>query len=80
MRLILLKIFPVLILILFASAGNNKANAQKLTKFSGDSTKFITELNTLFSNLNDAEEKQTKTQIRDFMQKCSVRTQNSGKK
>ena len=80
MRRILLKNLRIFFLVFFASAAINHASAQKLAKFSGDSTKFITELNTLFSNLNDADGKQVKTLIQDFMQKWSSEQYDPSKK
>ncbi|HTX88643.1 MAG TPA: hypothetical protein VMC08_06620 [Bacteroidales bacterium] len=46
--------------------------AQKANRFSGDSTKFITELNTAFENLPDNEKKMTATLLEGFMQKWNA--------
>ena len=42
---------------------------QKINRFSGDSTKFIGELNTLFLNLSDDEKKMIAPVMEDFVQK-----------
>jgi len=42
---------------------------QKINRFSGDSTKFIGELNTLFLNISDNEKKLIAPQMEDFIQK-----------
>ena len=67
-------------LIFFALAITTLVKAQKLTKFSGDSTKFVTELNTLFLTLDDTEKKLAKTLLQDFMQKWNQEQYSPSKK
>lgn len=80
MKINCLRNYLVLFLILVALSFAGQANAQKLSRFSGDSTKFISELNTLFQTLNDAEGKLTRTMLQDFMQKWESEGYNPSKK
>ncbi|MDP4280843.1 MAG: hypothetical protein Q8867_01705 [Bacteroidota bacterium] len=54
--------------------------SQKLTQFSGDSTKFIGELNTVFEGLQDKEYKMTVSVMQDFMQKWNQEQFNPSQK
>jgi hypothetical protein len=54
--------------------------AQKLEKFTGDSTKFIGELNILFQNLGGNEKKMAEKLVEDFMQKWNREEFNPSKK
>ncbi|MCX6246834.1 MAG: hypothetical protein NTW10_03785 [Bacteroidetes bacterium] len=54
--------------------------AQKITRFSGDSTKFITELNTIFSPVVANEEKMTETLMKEFIQKWNAEKYDPSKK
>jgi hypothetical protein len=69
----------ILVLILFP-AFYPVADAQKIERFSGDSTKFIGELNTLFSNLVGNEGKMAHTLMEDFIQKWNQEQYNPSKK
>ncbi|HZX63034.1 MAG TPA: hypothetical protein VFE66_07465, partial [Bacteroidales bacterium] len=58
-------LLPVLLFLFSQVAG-----AQKITRFSGDSTKFITELNSVFAPLvANNEEKMSSTLMKAFIQK-----------
>ncbi len=57
-------LLPVLLFIFSQGAG-----AQKITRFSGDSTKFITELNSVFAPLVANEAKMSSTLMKAFIQK-----------
>ncbi|MCX6243962.1 MAG: hypothetical protein NTU98_04590 [Bacteroidetes bacterium] len=54
--------------------------AQKITRFSGDSTKFIGELNTIFLPLVANEEKMSETLMKDFIQKWNAEKYDPSKK
>jgi hypothetical protein len=66
MRRTLLRIV-FLILISFAGNLSLSAQTQKLGRFSGDSTKFVGELDLLFNNLQGNEEKLTKEVMAEFL-------------
>jgi hypothetical protein len=73
--------FLVFTLFLFFFLGSpGVVSAQKLDHFSGDSTKFIGELNTLFSNLVGNEGKLTHTLMEDFIQKWNQEQYSPSKK
>jgi hypothetical protein len=55
-------------------------HAQKAQRFSGDSTKFIGELNTAFENLPDNEKKMAIALVQDFMQKWNQEKYNPSQK
>jgi hypothetical protein len=74
-RPVIFLIFPVL-LVLFPKV----TGAQKVTRFSGDSTKFITELNTVFAPLVANEEKMTATLMKDFIQQWNEEKFDPSKK
>ncbi len=54
--------------------------AQKITRFSGDSTKFIDELNSVFSPLVANELKMSTTLMKEFIQKWNTEKYDPGKK
>ena len=56
------------------------AKAQQLTRFSGDSTKFIGELNQLFSTLSDADRKIVDQEMTVFVQNWNSEKFDVGKK
>jgi len=72
--------FSFILVLIFFLAFSSSASAQKLERFSGDSTKFIGELNTLFSNLVGNEEKMTHKLMEDFIQKWNQEQYNPSKK
>ncbi|TRZ74867.1 MAG: hypothetical protein D4R97_03485, partial [Bacteroidetes bacterium] len=68
-------LLPVLLLLFSQVAG-----AQKITRFSGDSTKFITELNSVFAPLVANEEKMSSTLMKAFIQKWNAEKYDPSKK
>jgi hypothetical protein len=64
---VLYGLMPVLLFLISTFAG-----AQKITRFSGDSTKFIGELNTVFLPLAANEKKMSETLMKDFIQKWNA--------
>src|ERR1035437_2088555 len=68
-------LLPVLLLLFSQVAG-----AQKITRFSGDSTKFITELNSIFAPLVANEEKMSSTLMKAFIQKWNAEKYDPSKK
>jgi len=69
MKRILLRKFLILMMFGFTACISPDARGQKLTYFSGDSTKFIGELNAIFFNLADNEKKIIAPYMEDFIQK-----------
>ena len=64
-------LMPVL-LCLFTQFAAGQKGAQRITRFSGDSTKFITELNIVFAPVVANEEKMCETEMKGFIQKWNA--------
>ena len=58
----------------------NRSNAQSITKFSRDSTKFIGELQSVYENLSDVDQKTTKSLMEHFALKWNNEQFNPSKK
>jgi hypothetical protein len=80
MKFYFLRTIRIFCLIFFTLTISHLSEAQKITHFSGDSTKFITELNSIFLPLNDVEGKLAKTLMQDFMQKWNQEQYSPSKK
>jgi hypothetical protein len=80
MRFFFFRLIRILIMITGFLVFAAKSEGQKLSRFSGDSTKFITELNTLFQNLRDEEEKMSGKLMESFIQKWNSEQYSPSKK